>query len=132
MPKKRRKTVMKGLRFTVPLMRLVVPLDSREGKLRTGSAEKASRLHPQTLLRLVRIETRLEDLVRGKASHSGSAPAPDPIQPVPAPKKKANRMPPNASRAHESSSKPKKKVALSKRQFPFMILRLFGPGLNKP
>jgi len=91
--------------------------------------EKPSRLDPQTLLRLVRIETRLEDLVIGKASRSASAPTPDPIQPVP-----AQKTPPKASRGHDSPRfvKTEEKVGFSKRQFPLMMLRLFGPDLNIP
>jgi len=56
MPKKSRKTVMHGLHFEVPLIRLVMPLDPPDGK--SPSLMKASSaLHLQTLLRLIRIET---------------------------------------------------------------------------
>src|SRR5437588_8829011 len=64
MPKKRRKTLLHGLHFEVPLIRLVMPLDSSDGKLPTSSRRASSTLHLQTLLTLVRIETPFDVLLK--------------------------------------------------------------------
>src|SRR6266850_7014224 len=53
MPEKSGKTVMHGLHFEVPLIRLVMPLDSPDGKVLTSSRNASSTLHLQTLLRLI-------------------------------------------------------------------------------
>jgi hypothetical protein len=108
MPKKRpNKTVMKGLRFTLPIIRLVLPLEG--GKLCASSVDNSSNLRPQTLLRLIRIETPLEDLLPAKGSPP--TPAPDLTPPVQAPKKKTNRSPktPRAAGERRTTRRPKKK-----------------------
>jgi hypothetical protein len=106
MPKKRpNKTVMKGLRFTLPIIRLVVPLAG--GKLCASSVDKSPSLRPQTLLRLIRIETPLEDLLPAKASPP--APAPDQISPVQEQKKKSNPLPKTPRAAGKRRPPPKDK-----------------------
>jgi len=65
---------MKGLRFTVPLLRFVIPLDSLQprksgnakGRDQTAHLQKSPIVPPQTLLRLIRIETPLESLLLNK------------------------------------------------------------------
>jgi len=67
MPKRRPQNARKGLRFTVPLIRLVIPIDSLDGKLRARSMQMTSDLRLQTFRRLVRIKTPFADLLPAKA-----------------------------------------------------------------
>jgi len=107
MPKKRR-PVRNSLQFEVPLIRLVMPLDSPDGKSPTSLMKASSALHLQTLLRLIRIETRFEDLLTPKAPPS--IPGSGQTQPVPARTKKSNRtLKASATGKRRSSSQPKKK-----------------------
>jgi hypothetical protein len=113
---------MKALLFTVPLLRLVIPLDSlkpskpADAKRQDQAAsiqKKSTRSRPRTLLRLVRIVTPLETVIPNKPKASLKAPAqPSPDQRLlqPAPKKKPDRTR-KASRArgHPVSSRRKKK-----------------------
>jgi hypothetical protein len=98
---------LEGLRFTLPIIRLVLPLDGE--KLCASSVDNSSSLRPQTLLRLIRIETPLEDLLPAKASPSTRVA--DQISPPPTPKKKSNRSPktPRAACKRRPSPGPKKK-----------------------
>jgi hypothetical protein len=106
MPKRRPKSARKSLRFTVPLIRLVIPIDSLNGKLRARSMQMPSGLRLQTLLRIVRIETPFADLLPAKASPA----SPDQIEPVQTQKRKSDRMPKSpATRARRASSQRKKK-----------------------
>jgi hypothetical protein len=106
MPKRRPKSARKGLRFTVPLIRLVIPIDSLNGKLRARSMQMPSGLRLQTLRRLARIETPFADLLPAKASPA----TPDQIEPIQTQKKRSDRMPkPPATRARRAPSPRKKK-----------------------
>ena len=90
---------MKGLRFTVPLLRLVIPLDS----LQTSKSADAKRRgetaliqtfpssRPTMLFRLVRIETPLEALLPKASLTAPAQPSPDQRLLQPAPNKKRNR-----------------------------------------
>jgi hypothetical protein len=120
MPKKRPTAVAKGLRFTLPIIRLVLPLDGE--KLCASSVEKPASLRPQTLLRLIRIETPLEDLLPAKASPL--APAPDQTSPVQAQKKKTNPLPKTPVPASAGLLLARRKSNFSKRQRPFRMLLL--------
>src|ERR1700704_3162211 len=105
MPKRRPQSARKSLRFTVPLIRLVIPIDSLDGKLRARSMQMPSGLRLQTWRRLVRIETLFADLLPAKASAT-----PDQIEPVQAQKKKPDRMPKSpATGSRRASSQRKKK-----------------------
>jgi hypothetical protein len=106
MPKKHR-AAKKGLAFEVRLIRLVMLLDSRGGKLRLSPAKTLPSPNLETLQRLIRIETALESLLRPKApSPRGS----DQSKPVQAEKKKSNQMRKAAgARARRAPSQPKKK-----------------------
>src|SRR5438309_1040225 len=94
---------MKGLGFTVPLLRLVIPLDSLQrvksanakGHSQSALIRRSPSLRPQTLLRLVRIETPLEALLptKPKASLKGQPRSPDPTLLQQALKKKTSRRP---------------------------------------
>jgi hypothetical protein len=109
MPKKRRKTAMRYLHFEVPLIRLVMPLDSPDGKLPTSSMKASSTPHLQTLLRLARIETPFDDLLTAKAPRSEPRLGAD-KRPVQAKPKKSIRMPKAAGAGdRRASSQPKKK-----------------------
>jgi hypothetical protein len=86
---------MKALLFTVPLLRLVIPLDSLKPsnpvdvKRRPQAApiqKKSTRSRPRTLLRLVRIVTPLEAVLPNKPKASLKAPLPQQ-----APKRKTSR-----------------------------------------
>jgi hypothetical protein len=88
---------MKILRFTVPLLRFVIPIDRLQpgkavqvkGPRQTAPIHKFPSISPQTLLRLVRIETPLETLLPNKPKPSPTAP-PSRTKPTPlarAPKK---------------------------------------------
>ena len=68
MPKRRRRTAKKSLLFQVPLIRVVLPLDSSDGKIRPSSADTSSSLQSRTILRIIRIVTPLEDVLRAKFS----------------------------------------------------------------
>ena len=75
---------MKSLRFTVPLLRFVIPIDRLQaakpanvkGRGQTTLMQKSSNTPLQTLLRLIRIETPLEDLLSNKSKVSHVAPPP--------------------------------------------------------
>jgi hypothetical protein len=112
---------MKGLRFTVPLCRFVIALDSlqpsksadakRRGQ--TAPIQKLPSIRPKMLLRIIRIETPLEALLPKKPKASPKAPAPpdpDPIPRVQAPKKKASpTSKPSRARTRPASPRRKKK-----------------------
>jgi hypothetical protein len=110
---------MKGMRFTVPLCRFVIPLDSlqpakvdvkRRGQ--TAPIQKSPSIRPKMLLRIIRIETKLETLLpkNPKASLDASPLPSDQTPPVPAPKKKASPTPKaSRARARSPSSRRKKK-----------------------
>jgi len=97
---------VKHLRFTVPLLRFVIPIDrlqaakpaNAKGRAQTILMQKSSNISLQTLLRLVRIETPLEDILPNKLKASL------------APKKKTSRTPKASSaRPRPPSSRRKKK-----------------------
>ena len=86
---------MKVFLFTVPLLRLVIPLDSlkpsksADAKRQDQAAplqKKSTRSRPRTLLRLVRIVTPLEAVLPNKPKASLKAPLPQQ-----APKTKTSR-----------------------------------------
>jgi hypothetical protein len=69
---------VKILRFTVPLLRFVIPIDRLQpgksvhpkGPRQTAPTQKSPSIPPQTLLRLIRIETPLETLLPNKPKPS--------------------------------------------------------------
>ena len=88
-PTSRHKTLMKGLRFSVPLVRFVIPLDSLQS--RPLAMHLPAGLPLQMLLRIIRIERPLENfLPRPKASPEIPPPCPEPIPSKVARKKKTN------------------------------------------
>jgi hypothetical protein len=96
---------MKGLRFRVPLVRFVIPLDSL--KSQPLVMHNSASLRPQTVLRIIRIEKPLEALLpKPKASAEATAPCTEPIAPAQARKKKAN---PSGTRRRKASAPRKKK-----------------------
>jgi hypothetical protein len=81
---------MKGLRFTVPLVRFVIPLDSLQSQ-RVAMHNPAS-VPRQTLLRIIRIEKLLETfLPKPKASLEVPPPCTERIPSTKALKKKEIR-----------------------------------------
>jgi hypothetical protein len=110
---------MKGMRFTVPLCRFVIPLNSLQpaksdqGRGQTAPIQKSPSIHPKMLLRIIRIETKLESLLPKKPQKTPKAPAPpgpDQNPPVQAPKKKTSRTKASrVARTRPPFSRPKKK-----------------------
>jgi hypothetical protein len=112
---------MKGTRFTVPLCRFVIPLDSlqpaksadtkRHGQ--TAPIQKSPSIRPQVLLRIIRIETKLETLLPKKPKTTPKAPAPPGVDQSPSlqtPKKKPSGTPePSRARSRPASPRRKKK-----------------------
>ena len=101
---------MKGLRFTVPLVRFVIPLDSLQSQ-RVAMHNPAS-LPRQTLLRIIRIEKPLETfLPKPKASLDDPPPCTERIPPTEALKNKINpsRKSSSARPVRKTSSRRKKK-----------------------
>jgi hypothetical protein len=98
---------MHGLHFEIPLIRLVMRLDSPEGELPASSLKASSTPHLHTLMSLVRIETPFDRLLTAKTPPS--YPGSEQIRPVPAKPKKSVR-PPKAARAGDRrASSPSKK-----------------------
>src|SRR5882724_8868916 len=98
---------MKGLRFTVPLVRLVVPLN----RLQSKPAMHNSQIVPShTMLRIVRIEKPLEALLpKPKASLEVPPPCIEQIPPTQVPKKNVNPLRKSAgARARKGSPRRKK------------------------
>jgi len=94
------------LRFTVPLLRFVIPIDrlqaakpaNAKGRAQTILMQEPSNIPLQTLLRLVRIETPLEDILPSKPKPSHAL------------KKRTTRTPKASSaRPRPPSSRRKKK-----------------------
>ena len=100
---------MKGLRFTVPLVRFVIPLDSLQSQ--PLAMHIPAGLPLQMLLRIIRIEKPLEALLpKPKASLEVPPPCTERIPPTQTPKKKINPTPESSgARRRRVSPRRKKK-----------------------
>ena len=101
---------MKGLRFTVPLVRFVIPLDSLQSQ--PFAMHYPAALPLQKLLRIIRIEKPLETLLpKPKASPEVPPPCVERIAPTEARKNKINpsRKSADARPVRKTSSRRKKK-----------------------
>jgi hypothetical protein len=100
---------MRGLRFTVPLVRCVIPLDSLQSQ--PLAMHNPASLPPHTLLRIIRIEKPLE-AVLPKPMPSLEVPprCTEPIAPIQAPRKKIDPTHTSSgTRDRKASSRRKKK-----------------------
>jgi len=98
---------MKGLRFTVPLVRLVVPLDRLQSQ---PSTDNSPSLPLRMLLPIIRIETPLVALLPKSKASLKAPPSRSEQTPTQGPKKKTN--PPRKSsgpRRRQPSSRRRKK-----------------------
>jgi hypothetical protein len=110
---------MKGLRFTVPLLRIVVPLDhlqshpaaNAKGNNHSAPMHNPTILRPQMLLRIIRIETPLVAVLpKPKVSLEAPLSRPTETAPMKASKKKINPMRKSSGgRGRPPSSRRKKK-----------------------
>jgi hypothetical protein len=98
--------IVKRLRFTVPLLRFIIPIDclqaakaaNAKGRDETKLMQQFSNIPLQTLVRLTRIETPLVDLVPKKPK------APPTTPPSPAAETPRARSRQKTSRASKASS----------------------------
>jgi hypothetical protein len=98
--------IVKRLRFTVPLLRFIIPIDrlqaakaaNAKGRDATNLMQQFSNIPLQTLVRLTRIETPLFDLVPNKPKASTTA------LPILAEEKPPARSRKKTSRASKASS----------------------------